>query len=83
MRPAGEGDARAGPDDLHVTEIFAGTEKGAVELNRAILAIEMRNDFEPGAGTMTELLTEARGSAKPLKSGPHGFTLRFWCWRNT
>jgi hypothetical protein len=53
MRPAGEGDARAGPDDPHVTEIFAGTEKSAAELNRASLAIEMRNDFEPGAGTMT------------------------------
>jgi hypothetical protein len=53
MRPAGEGDARAGPDDPHVTEIFAGTEKSAAELNQASLAIEMRNDFEPGAGTMT------------------------------
>ena len=71
------------PDDPHVTEIFAGTEKSAAELNRAILAIEMRNDFEPGAGTMTELLTEACGSAKPLKMGPGAFTLHFWAWRNT
>jgi len=35
MRPAGEGDARAGPDDPHFTEIFAGTLINAAELNRA------------------------------------------------
>jgi hypothetical protein len=38
------------------------------------LPAEMRNDFErPGTGTLAELLTEARGPAKPLKSPPLRF----------